>query len=88
VKTWRGAAMMVQKPRSKEEGVKGWDNVHKVSQKHFNRIENVTGCLLRREGLSSVKQVAVLQTVGCKPRGVAVYTKVMGAGVVEFSVTT
>jgi hypothetical protein len=58
-----------------------------VSQKHFNRIENGMGCLLRREGLSSVKQVAVLQTVGSKPQGVAVYTEVKGVGVVKFLIS-
>jgi hypothetical protein len=42
-----------QGPRKRESE---WDNAHKVSQKHFNGIENGTGCLLMREGSSSVSQ--------------------------------
>jgi hypothetical protein len=77
---------MLQKPRSKGEGVRG-EIMFIRCHKNILTVRDV--CLLRRrEGLSSVKQVAVLQTVGRKPHGVPVYTKVEGAGVVEFSVPT
>jgi hypothetical protein len=69
VKTWRGAAMMVQKPRSKEEGVRGEIMLIRCHKNILTELKIVRDVCLEERDYRLLSKSQIFKLWVANPRG-------------------